>query len=64
MVVVTKQSGESDDRLIARFRKKVLESKILLEHKEHSRHRKDSEKRAEKKKRIKYLIELEKQRNY
>ncbi len=64
MVVVKKQKGESDDRLIARFRKKVLASKLLIDYKENSRYKKESQKRAEKKKRIKYMIELEKQRNF
>jgi len=64
MVMVKKQKGESVDRLIARFRKKVLTSGILIDYKERERHRKRSEERAERKKRIKYQIELEKKRNF
>jgi ribosomal protein S21 len=63
MIVVKKQKGESEDKLIARFRKKVISSGILLDFKERERYRKKSEERAERKKRIKFQIELEKKRN-
>jgi ribosomal protein S21 len=62
MVSVKKQSGESDDKLIARFRKKVLTSGVLLEYRERDRFKSKSERRKEKKYRIKHLISLEKQR--
>ena len=62
MVSVKKQKGESDDRLIARFRKKVLTSGVLLEYRERDRFKSKSERRKEKKYRIKHLISLEKQR--
>ncbi|OGM75958.1 hypothetical protein A2191_02770 [Candidatus Woesebacteria bacterium RIFOXYA1_FULL_38_9] len=61
MVVVKKQKGESDDKLIARFRKKVLASKILIDYRERERYKKDSQKRKERKYRIKHLIELQKE---
>lgn len=64
MVVVKKQRGESEDRLIARFKKEVLDSGILQEARERSRYKTPSEKRKEQKARIKHLIELEKKRNY
>lgn len=64
MVVVKKQKGESEDRLIARFKKEVLDSGILQEARERSRYKTPSEKRKEQKARIKHLIELEKKRNY
>jgi ribosomal protein S21 len=64
MVVVTKQQGESEDRLIARFKKQVLESGIIQEVRDRSRFKSQSEKRKEKKSRIKHSIELEKKRNY
>ncbi|OGM26379.1 hypothetical protein A3D00_04445 [Candidatus Woesebacteria bacterium RIFCSPHIGHO2_02_FULL_38_9] len=64
MVVVKKQRGESDDRLIARFRKKVISEGILLDYKDRERHKPDAEKRKERKYRIKYQIELEKKRNF
>ena len=63
MVVVKKKKGESDDRLIARFRKKVLTSGVLPEYRERERYHKKSELRAERKKRIRFNIELEKKRN-
>lgn len=62
MVSVKKQSGESDDKLIARFRKKVIDSGILLEYRENTRFKSKSERRKEKKYRIKHLISLEKQK--
>ena len=62
MVSVKKQRGESDDKLIARFRKKVLTSGVLLEYRERDRFKSKSERRKEKKYRIKHLITLEKQR--
>lgn len=64
MVVVTKKKGESDDRLIARFRKKVIFEGILEDFRERSRHKTASEKRKEKKYRIAYQRELEKKRGY
>lgn len=62
MVVVKAHPGESPDKLIARFRKKVLQSGILLEAKERERHKTESERRKEKKYRVRHLQELEKQR--
>jgi ribosomal protein S21 len=64
MVMVKKLRGESDDKLIARFKKKVLISGILQEARDRSRHKTESEKRKERKSRIKHLIELEKKRGY
>jgi len=62
VVVVTKKKGESDDRLISRFRKKVLSSGILVEFRERERHKKNSEKRKEQLYRVRHNIELEKKR--
>ncbi len=64
MVVVVKKKGESEEKLIARFKKKVVDSGILQEVRERQRYKPPSEKRKEKKARIKFLIELEKKRNY
>jgi ribosomal protein S21 len=64
MFAVKKQKGESEDRLIARFKKKVLNEGILLELKERERYKKPAERRKENKYRIKHAIELEKKRNY
>ncbi len=63
MVVVKKQKGESDDKLIARFRKRVLSSGLLLEYRDRERYKKESEKRKEKKYKMNFQIELEKKRN-
>lgn len=64
MVVVKKQKGESDDRLIARFRKKVIDSGLLIDYRERDRYKKKSQKRKEKKYRVEYMRELEKKRGY
>ena len=64
MFVVKKKKGESEDRLIARFKKKTLNEGILLELRERERYKKPSEKRKEKKYRIEYLREMEKKRNF
>jgi small subunit ribosomal protein S21 len=64
MVVVVKKKGETEDRLIARFKKKVVDSGILQEARDRQRYTPPSEKRKEQKNRIKFLIELEKKRNY
>jgi ribosomal protein S21 len=64
LFVVKKKKGESDDRLIARFKKKVLNEGLLLELRDRERYKTPSEKRKEQKYRVKHLIELEKKRNY
>ncbi len=64
MFVVKKKKGESEDRLIARFKKRVLDEGILLELRDRERYKKPAERRKEQKYRIKHLIELEKKRSY
>lgn len=64
MISVKKQKGESDEKLISRFRKKVISSGVLLEYRDRERFKKDSERRKERKYRLKYQIELEKKRGY
>ena len=64
MVVVIKKKGETEDKLIARFRKKVIDSGLIQEVRDRARFKSDSEKRKERKARIKHFIELEKKRNY
>lgn len=64
MVVVKKKRGESDERLIARFKKKVINAGLLQELRDRQRYKPPSEKKKEKKARIKHQIELEKKRNY
>lgn len=63
MVVVKAQPGESADRLIQRFRQKVLHSKLLLEIKDRERYETPSEKRKKKKYQIRYMRELQKIRD-
>jgi ribosomal protein S21 len=64
MFVIKKQKGESDDRLIARFKKKVINEGILIELRDRERYKKPAEKRKEQKYKIKHQIELEKKRNF
>ncbi|MBI2405788.1 MAG: 30S ribosomal protein S21 [Patescibacteria group bacterium] len=47
MTIVKKEPGESDEKLIAKFRKKVAESGILLELKKRERYIKPSRERYE-----------------
>lgn len=62
MVVVKAKPGESMDKLIARFRKKVLYSGILQEFRDRERHKTESEKRKEKKYEIEHLRMIDKKR--
>jgi ribosomal protein S21 len=64
MFVVTKKQGESDDAIIARFRKKTLMSGLLLELRDRERFKKPSQKKKEKKYKINFQRMLEKKRNY
>lgn len=63
MVVVKKKKGESEDKLIARFRKKVVNEGVLLEIREKERYKKPSQKKKERNDRIRHQIKLEKKRN-
>ncbi len=64
MFIVKKKKGESEDKLIARFKKKTLDEGIILEVRERDRYKKPSEKKKETKYRIAHMIELEKKRKY
>lgn len=64
MVVVKQQRGESTDRLIARFKKKVINTGLLRELRDKQRFTSKSEKKKDKRARVKHQIELEKKRNY
>ena len=64
MFIVTKKKGESDDSLLARFRKKTIMSGLMLELRDRERFRKPSERRKEKKYKIEFQRMLEKKRNY
>lgn len=57
MVFVKKKKGESDDKLISRFRKKVVNSGVLEEARLRKHHVPKSQKRKEKKARLKYIDE-------
>jgi ribosomal protein S21 len=64
LVVVKKKKGESDDKLISRFRKKVVRSGILQEARDKEHFKSDSERKQEKLKKKAFQIELEKRRTY
>lgn len=64
MFIIKKKKGESDDKLISRFKKKAIESGVLQEYRDRERHKKPSEKRKEQKYRVAYQIRLEKKRNH
>ena len=61
MVVVKKKKGESDDKLIARFRN--LTKNKIANFRDKVRYEKPSRRRYKQKKRIEHLIELEKEEN-
>lgn len=63
MVVVKKKKGESDEHLIVRFRKMVLDSGIILEARDRRNFKSPSEKKKERLSQKKHQIELEKKRN-
>ena len=54
MVVIKKQKGESDDKLIARFRKTIIDEGILLTVRDRQRHKKRSQLNKEKKYRLRF----------
>lgn len=62
MVVVKARPGEPADRLIARFKKRVLQSGLINEVRDRERHKPKAEKRKEQKYRVKHLRELAKKR--
>lgn len=61
MVVVKKKKGESDEKLIARFRKATAD--IIKEARDRKHHKTDAEKRKEKRSRLKHWDELKRQRS-
>ena len=63
MFVVKKKKGESEDKLIARFKKKTINEGLIPELRDRERYTKPSQRRKEKKYRIAHLIEIEKKRN-
>lgn len=63
MVVVKPKPGESQDKLILRFRKRVVNSGLLQEAKDRERHKTQSEKRKLRKYEIRHLREISKKRD-
>jgi ribosomal protein S21 len=64
MFIIKKKKGESEDKLIARFRKKTLLEGVMQEYRDRGHYEKPAEKRKKQKYRIAHSIELEKKRNY
>lgn len=64
MFILKKKKGESDDKLIARFRKKTLLDGVLQEYRDREHYKKPAEKRKEAKYRIAHSIKLEKRRSF
>jgi ribosomal protein S21 len=64
MFIIRKKKGESEDKLIARFRKKTLTEGVMQEYRDRERYKKPAEKRKEQKYRIAHSIEMEKKRNF
>ena len=62
MFILKKKQGESEDKLIARFRKKTLMDGVLQEYRDREHYKKPAEKRKEAKYRIAHSIKLEKKR--
>jgi small subunit ribosomal protein S21 len=62
MVTVKKKPGESEDKLISRFKQKVLRSGVLEEVRKRARFISKSEKRKEQKDRVKHSIKIKKER--
>ncbi len=64
MFIIKKKKGESDDKLIARFRKKTITEGVMQEYRDREHYKKPAERRKEAKYRIAHSIELEKKRSY
>lgn len=64
MFILKKKKGETEDKLIARFRKKTIMEGVLQEFRDREHYKKPSEKRKEAKYRIAHSIELEKKRSF
>lgn len=64
MFVLKKKKGETEDKLIARFKKKTITEGVLQEFRDRDRYKKPAEKRKEAKYKKAHQIELEKKRSY
>ena len=62
MVVVKRQKGDTNDKLLSRFRKKTIIERIVEEIHARARHIKNSEKRKIKKSEKKHRINLQKRK--
>jgi len=47
MFILKKKQGESDDKLIARFRKKTIDEGVMQEYRDREHYKKPAEKRKE-----------------
>jgi ribosomal protein S21 len=64
MFILRKKKGETEDKLIARFKKKTIQENVLQDFRDRERFKKKAEKRKEQKYRVAHQIELEKKRSY
>lgn len=64
MFILKKKKGESEDKLIARFRKKTIDEGVMQEYRDREHYKKPAERRKEAKYRIAHSIELEKKRKF
>ena len=64
MFILKKKKGETDDKLIARFKQKTIREGVLQELRDRERYQKPAEKRKEAKYRVAHSIELEKKRSF
>lgn len=64
MFVLKKKKGETDDKLIARFRQKTLAEDVISEYRDRTSYKKPSEKRKEAKYRIAHSIAIEKKKSF
>ena len=64
MFILKKKKGETEDKLIARFKQKTIREGVLQELRDRERYKKPAEKRKEAKYRVAHSIMLEKKRSF
>ena len=64
MVVVKKRKGESDDKLIFRFKKKVINDKLIEEMRDRVRFESKAERRKKQKYDMKHRDKLKREKDY
>lgn len=64
MFILKKKKGETDDKLIARFRKKTVDEDVISKYREGTQYKKPSERRKEAKYRIAHSIAIEKKKSF